>query len=139
MLLNSNTKINYFSIIKSTYYGEGFMAFFKGWTSTQLNNTKLCIQFPLYYYCLGETNNIMISSTIAKIVSSTIFYPFDLIRTYQRYDKKNITVIECSKIIYKNNGIFGFYRGIILYNLLTAPNFVLMMIFQDFFKKMVKN
>lgn len=113
----------------------GIRGYYKGLGSTYANNTKLSVQFPLYDYLKDYTNNIAISSFVAKIASSSIFYPFDLIRVNQRVNSTNQNMFTIGKDIYTKNGLRGLYRGIMLYHSTTTPNFVIMMWIFEYLKK----
>ena len=86
-----------------------------------------------------KTDNIIVSSLMAKIISSTIYSPTDLIRTNQRILKDNRNMIEIGKSIYKINGIRGLYKGAILYNLVSIPSFVILMVCRDYIEKYYNN
>lgn len=128
-------KVSYFNLTKNIYRTEGMKGFFKGFGSSLANNTKLWIQMPLYDEINKCTNNIVLSSMIAKITSSTIYYPTDLIRTNQRNLKENKNMFEVGKSIYKSNGLRGFYNGVVLYNMISVPSFVIMMLCRDYLTK----
>lgn len=126
---------SYLNLTKNIYRNEGIRGFFKGFVSTMANNTKLWIQFYAYDEMNKKTNNVVASSMIAKIFSSTIYYPTDLIRTNQRNLKENMNIVEVGKSIYKANGIKGFYNGVVLYNAISIPSFCIMMCCRDYIKK----
>jgi hypothetical protein len=132
---SSNQRTSYLNLTKNIYRNEGIGGFFKGYLSTMANNTKLWIQFLAYDEVNKRTDNIAISSMIAKIFSSSIYYPTDLIRTNQRNLKVSMNMFEVSKSIYNANGIRGFYNGIILYNAISIPSFCIMMSCRDYIKK----
>jgi solute carrier family 25 folate transporter 32 len=131
----TNQRLSYFNLTKNIYQNEGIGGFFKGFGSSVANNTKLWIQFPLYDEMNKRTNNVVVSSMVAKIASATIYYPTDLIRTNQRNLKESKSMLEVGKSIYKANGIKGFYSGVLLYNLISIPAFVVMMSCRDYFTK----
>lgn len=131
----SGGKSNYPNIIKNIWMVEGMRGFYKGFLSTVLNNTKLWLQFPLYDYINNKTNNIVISSVGSKFISSMLFYPTDLIRINQRFSTTKISITEASKNIFRSHGLKGFYNGLMLYNILSLPNFVLLMVIRDYLKK----
>lgn len=108
---------------------EGILSPWKGYPSTVFNNLKLCIQFPLYDCCQEKLNNSLLSSAIAKITANTIFYPLDLVRTRQRNSKNNLPLHRAFIELHKSYGFKGFYRGMLLYNGMSVPNFCLMMFF----------
>jgi len=135
----SYKKVSYLNLTRDIYQNEGCKGFFKGFGSTLANNTKLWIQLPLYDKLNDKTNNVVLSSMIAKITSSTLYYPTDLIRTNQRNLKDNRNMIDVGKTIYKSQGIKGLYNGVLLYNLVSIPSFVTLMVCRDYIKKYYKN
>lgn len=134
-----NNSSLYTTLMKSIYQKEGTMGFFKGWSTTQLNNIKLGIQLPFYDFLKEKTDSTVISSMVAKLSASTVFYPFDLIRTNQRDSVNKVKAMGCLKDIYRREGIRGWYRGVGLYNLMTGPNFILMMYFKDLIMSYMAN
>lgn len=126
---------SYLKLGQSIYRAEGVGGFFKGFGSTLANNTKMWIQFPAYDFLHKNTDNVVISSMIAKITSSTIYYPTDLIRTNQRNLRDSRNMFQVGKSIYQVNGIRGLYNGVVLYNLVSIPSFVILMVCRDYLKK----
>ena len=122
----------YNHLIKKIYQNEGMSGFYKGLIPTILNNTKLGIQFPLYDLLMEKSNNVIYSATISKFISTSIFYPLDLIRINQRNSSEKLCMMTVAKMIYKHERFFGFYRGIGLYTLISTPNFVLMLYFKEY-------
>lgn len=121
--------------IRKIFYNEGIQGLFKGLNATLINNTKLGIQFPLYDYMRNKDISVLWASFWSKFITSTIFYPFDLVRSKQRDSVTSFGLIHGFKVVFKNNGILGLYKGVSLYTLTTLPNFVLMMCFREYFKK----
>ena len=104
----------------------------KGVPATYINNLKLGIQFPLYDFIKKKTNNnIIISSAISKLVSSSLLYPMDLMRVQQRNSKLPLSLYTIGKHTYKEYGFRGFMRGIVLYNSVSLCNFTIMMWLKD--------
>lgn len=137
----TNTQ-SYVNLTKTIYRTEGLVGFFKGFGATLANNTKLWIQIPLCDALSDRTKNIALSSMIAKITSSTLYYPIDIVRTNQRNSKDNRNMIEVAKSIYRVNsvkgighGVMGFYNGVGLYNLVSVPSFVALMLCRDYIKR----
>ena len=128
-------KIDYIYLLKNISKKEGMMSWFKGYGSTLTNNTKLCIQFPLYDEIYDKTKSITTASMISKIISTSIYYPSDLIRTNQRNMKNNINMWDAAKNIFQNNGIKGFYKGCLIYNMISVPNFIIIMVVRDYLTK----
>jgi len=126
---------SYLGLGQSIYRAEGVRGFFKGFGSTVFGNTKLWLQFPMYTFLNEKTDNVVVSSMIAKITSSTIYYPTDLIRTNQRNLRDSRNMFQVGKSIYQVNGIRGLYNGVVLYNLVSIPSFVILMVCRDYLKK----
>ncbi len=132
---HQNQKVSYLNLTKNIYQNEGHKGFFKGFGSSLANNTKLWMQFFLYNEIKQRTDNVVVSSMAAKVASSTIYYPTDLIRTNQRNSKNSQSMIEVGKSIYKANSFRGFYSGVVIYNFISVPSFVVLMFCRDYFKK----
>lgn len=113
----------------------GYRAYFRGLSSTYLNNSKLAIQFPMYDYLKEKTDSVVASSLGSKVVSSSILYPLDLIRVNQRNSDVKVSMSEIITSIYRKNGIRGLYRGVMLYNAVSTPNFMIMMIGVEIMRK----
>jgi solute carrier family 25 folate transporter 32 len=122
------------------YKTEKITHFFAGYPSTALNNLKLGIQIPLYDYLKDNKQlNTFYSAGISKFISTTLFYPLDIIRTLQRNSSETLSIPKSLKLIYKQNGFTGFYRGVILYNFYSTPNFIILMYITDFLLKYKNN
>jgi hypothetical protein len=139
-LLEINNKINYPRIINEIFEDEKLKGFTKGITPTLIGNIKLLANFWLYdiiYHYLGnidQNKKTLIASTSSKILFNNITYPLDLIRTKQRSDTvKYNSVYNIFIDIIKTNKISGIYRGCLLYNLVTVPNFVIIMVLKNYF------
>jgi hypothetical protein len=131
----TNTQ-TYFKMAFDMYKNERFTQFFAGYPSTALNNLKLGIQIPLYDYLKDNKQlNTFYSAGISKFASTTLFYPLDIIRTLQRNSSETLSILKASKVIYKQNGLAGFYRGVVLYNFYSTPNFIILMYATDFLRK----
>lgn len=122
--------------VSKELYNEGFYGMTRGLSATMFNNSKLAIQMPLFNYLKEKTDNVFLSSVIAKTSCSMLTYPMDLIRTNQRNTEKHISLRYIFTNIYKQNGIRGYYQGIGVYTLMTCPNFVIMMCLHDYLKSL---
>lgn len=120
-------KENYKQMISNIYKNEGIRGFYKGLNSTLINNLKLGLQFPLYDYFKEKTESILLSGFLSKTISSTLFYPLDLIRIHQRNSVKNISI----KSLIKKIGYTNLYKGVLMYNAVSIPNFMLLMLFKE--------
>lgn len=130
--------LTYGRIVKDIYIKEGFTGYFKGLPSTIINNSKLWIQFPLYDLIKKHTENVIYASLGSKIISSMIYYPTDLIRINQRANVNKITIVEAVKNIYEKQGIKGFYKGFWLYNAVSVPSFIILMVVKEYFDSQTK-
>ena len=119
----------------STLYKEGgCKAFFRGLPATLINNSKLAVQFPLYDTLKDDYGyGPFMASLLSKLSTTSVFYPLDLIRVNQR-NTKDLDMMDVTKTIYKQSGVRGFYRGVMLYNMVSTPNFVLMIVFKEMFE-----
>ena len=134
----SEIKTSTITVIKQLYKENGLKSAYKGLPSSIGNNVKLGIQFPLYDYLKSHTNNILLSSMFSKLIAATIFYPLDLVRVNQRNSSTSLSIKQVASSVYKNYGIKGFYRGVLLYNLVSTPNFVLMIFIKEYLEKALK-
>jgi len=56
----------------------------------------------------------IISGGLTGIVASTLTYPMDLVKTYLTINLENdnrVSMTEQTKIIFRENGFFGLYKG----------------------------
>ena len=125
----------YGTLIKNIYRHEGFSGFMKGVVATCASNVKLGLQFPMYDYLRDTTDSAFVASFGSKLVTSAVFYPFDLVRTIQRdaVDKKSMWSVFRDTM--REGGVRGLYRGVGLYTMVTGPNFILMLVLQDWARK----
>jgi hypothetical protein len=120
------------SLLKKMITKSGPSSLFKGLPITLLNNTKLMIQFPLkdtLYEDYGWRS--FTSSLMGKIAPLLAYYPLDLIRTIQRDSIEPLKMSQAVKSVYKVHGFKGFYRGIILYNMVSTTNFIVLNMIRD--------
>jgi hypothetical protein len=129
-----NINVSYTELSKKIIKNEGILGFTKGVNATIFSNTKLILQFPMYDFFKDQTSNVIVSSLLSKVITSTIYYPMDLIRTIQRDAPEKISSYTLIKDLLKQGKL---YRGCGLYVMLTTPNFVLMMYFKELFDKSI--
>ena len=125
----------YSLVVREIYKDHGYKGMSKGLPATMLNDSKMAIQFPLYDLMQKKFDCAPISLILSKLISSSIFYPFDLIRVNQRNSSINLTIKNSLMQIYKTSGIRGFYRGLFLYTCVSTPNFVIMMLIKETIEK----
>jgi len=119
------------SVTNKLYADSGIRWVTRGWSATMLNNSKLCVQFPLYEVLRERYDaDIISSSFIAKAVTTTMYYPFDLVRTKQR-NLSNLTLSQAFRAIFAHSGVVGLYRGVMLNFITSTPNFILTIWFKE--------
>ncbi len=134
---NKGSGTGYFNYTKNMIKQEGLLSLQKGFPVSLLNNLKLCIQFPLTYYLNNAINtgnssvNIVLSAFIAKTFTSGLLYPTDLIRIRQRASTTPIKMTHIIKSVIAENGFIGLWRGLLLYNCVSIPSYVLTMLFMQ--------
>ena len=129
----------YRRIISDIYREHGYKSVFKGLSSTILNDFKMALQFPLYDYFREHTDSVLLSSATSKLISSSLFYPFDLVRVNQRNSSTNLSLKQAFHQVYSTQGLRGLYRGVGLYNMVSTPNFVIMMLIKEGLDKYINN
>jgi len=126
-----SSTISISGVARNLYKEEGYFAYFRGLNATLLNNSKLCIQFPMIDYFKEKYEmNSFTAALIARTSMTALFYPLDNIRTNQR-NSVRMSLFDVSKQIYRNYGLIGFYRGVLLYSMTSTPNFVIMVTIKE--------
>jgi hypothetical protein len=126
------------TITHRLYKEEGMRAYFRGLNATLLNNSKLCVQFPMIDYLKEKYDmNPFTSSLIARTSMTALFYPLDNIRTNQR-NFAGLSMSDVAKQMYRHYGPLGFYRGVLLYSMTSTPNFVLMVTIKEMLESYLK-
>lgn len=140
MQLADNCTMNTMAHFRNLWRSRELM---RGLAAAQVNSCKMTVQIPLYelltsynFDGISKVNSIIGASVAAKVVSSAVFYPTDLIRTTQRSSEyAKLTIYETIQHLTKpeNGGrVFGLYRGVCVSTAATLPNFVLVMFFKDY-------
>jgi solute carrier family 25 (mitochondrial folate transporter), member 32 len=122
---------NIFNLVKNIYNNEGLFSFYRGVGITLFKNIELGIQLPIYEYSKSSIHftpflsvNYAISGFISKIISTSITYPIDTIRT-QRRSNNIYTIKTIIKNIKYYNGFSGFYNGYFIYLYRAIPSSVI--------------
>ncbi|KAM3134187.1 hypothetical protein pb186bvf_013705 [Paramecium bursaria] len=109
------------------YQEEGFLSLYKGLSASFMGLSHVAVQFPVYeklkaYY--GGPNikplDILKSTVVSKLMAVLLTYPHVVIRTRlhdnkQKYQfgSQKILISEIIKGIYLQDGVAGFYKGLI--------------------------
>lgn len=120
-------RIRYRDFFSKIIRNEGFASLYKGTPITLVKNLQMGIQMPLYEALKREYNPV-VAGAAAKLVSSTIVYPMDTIRTNIRTHRGAITYRNVITEIYNRPGkLTNFYRGIGIYWMTQVPVFAITM------------
>ncbi len=130
--------LSYPQMITQMYRKEGMQSFMKGFPSTVLSNAKLCIQFPLYDSIRERTDSVIFSSGAAKIIANTIVYPLDIARSVQRTATERIEISRVFVKLIQEYGFRGLWRGSMIANAFSVPNFIITMYFVEWYNSIQK-
>jgi len=127
----------YRQLVRELYVESGINSFFRGAGITLVKNVQMALLLPMFdrlrknQIWEGQSPFVaaVLSGAFAKIVSSTIVYPLDVIRTNIRYiEAPYVTVGSVTKQIYQRpGGMSNFFRGIGWYWIGSSLTFGIMM------------
>ncbi|CEI99166.1 hypothetical protein RMCBS344292_13258 [Rhizopus microsporus] len=116
---------------------EGFRGFYKGLGPSLIGISHVAVQFPLYEKLkvalhvdqdsssYGSTS-ILLASALSKMSASLATYPHEVIRTrlqnQTRKPYKYKGILHAIKIMSKEEGLSGFYKGLTTNLLRTVPS-----------------
>ncbi|KAI7822453.1 mitochondrial carrier domain-containing protein [Kickxella alabastrina] len=113
---------------------EGLGGFYKGLGSSLLGVTHVAVQFPLYEALKAwmgvdsshvESSRILAASAASKMVASSVTYPHEVIRTrlqnQTRAPFKYAGICHAVVLIYREEGVRAFYRGLATNLIRTVP------------------
>ncbi|KAI8974398.1 mitochondrial carrier domain-containing protein [Pilobolus umbonatus] len=113
---------------------EGFRGFYKGLGSSLIGVSHVAVHFPLYeklkvlLHVDGSpsSSSILFASALSKMAASIATYPHEVIRTrLQNQTKKPYKykgIIHATKLISKEEGLCGFYKGLSTNLVRTVPS-----------------
>ncbi|KAF9194432.1 hypothetical protein BGZ51_009512 [Haplosporangium sp. Z 767] len=138
MTQNEHTPYQYRNTLHAfttIYKVEGPKGFYKGLGSSLMGISHVALQFPLYEKLRlwlkakdsdhVSSTNILIASSTSKMAASIATYPHEVIRTRMQnqstYPPKYKGIIHACKVIYHEEGIRAFYKGMPTNLLRTVP------------------
>lgn len=119
--------------LKEIVKREGVKGLYKGLTPAALGLFHVAVQFPLYerfkqllqqkvvdndhhHHVALSAPRILLASTCSKVIATTITYPHEVLRTRFQFqigfDGKYRNIVQAAKLIFHEEGIAGFYRGL---------------------------
>ena len=109
-------KVSILKNLKQIFRQEGLRGMFSGNLTNCIRVVpKSGIQFMAFNWGKKYTESNFLAGAIAGVITATSVYPLEVIRTrlsVQKNNKKYNGIIDCSKKIYRIQGIKGFYRGL---------------------------
>ncbi|KAJ1991043.1 hypothetical protein GGI25_003909 [Coemansia spiralis] len=121
--------------VQVIYKTEGIRGFYKGLGSSLIGVTHVAVQFPLYEHLKCwlkvdqdhhlESSRILFASALSKMVASSVTYPHEVVRT--RLQNQSIApykykgILHAVRLIYTEEGITAFYRGLTTNLIRTVP------------------
>lgn len=140
-------RIGYAAVVRGLWQENGIRTFFRGTNITLVKNVQMAFLMPLFdrwtmqsrssrvAELIGIGATVAISAALAKIVSSTLVYPLDVIRTNMRYQQgKNIRYLHVTRELLQRKGnVLNLFRGIGWYWLSSASMFAVMMTLKHHF------
>lgn len=159
---------NSFDCLYKTLRQEGFPALYKGLSASYLGSGESTIQWILYeqmkHFINMRAERLAASGRertridnvadwfarsgaagMAKLIASLVMYPHEVVRTRLRQapmrngKPKYTSLIQCFKLIYKEEGFKSFYGGLTPHLMRTVPNSMIMFGTWEIFTKALAN
>ncbi|KAN0014641.1 hypothetical protein ACTFIU_000959 [Dictyostelium citrinum] len=154
---SANYYTGIFDGIKKTIKVEGFKGLYKGvipslWLTFHGGIQMSSYEHIKFYFSTNSgksldslnASEIFIASSVSKFLASTILYPFQVVKT-RLQDERNIPNQNNVKVyngtkdvifkILKNEGVIGFYRGLVPNTLKVIPNTSITLLLYEEIKK----
>jgi solute carrier family 25 protein 33/36 len=126
---------NSFDCLKQVIKNEGIKGLYRGFSASLLGLTESTLQFVMYEYFkqqITRKREIRWIETTAiascsKLLAAILTYPHEVIRTRLRQQPVNgevvyKSIVQSTKLIYKQEGIVGLYGGMTAHLLRVVPN-----------------
>ena len=130
--------------IRNLYQTEGLRGFYRGLLVSYVGIAETSIHFLLYEQmksylrpcgtdsedtgkCLGDFAQFMVAASLSKIVSCTVMYPHEVVRTRLRQPslngvKKYTSLLQTLRLVALEEGIRGLYGGLTTQIVRQIPN-----------------
>lgn len=133
------TNISIYSNLVKIYKNEGFRGLFSGNLTNCIRVVpKSGVQFMSFNWAKRFTDSNFMAGGVSGLITASSLYPLELVRTRLSVQKNKLKyngIIDCSRFVYKNQGIKGFYRGLSVCLMGVIPlysiNFGLFNLFRD--------
>lgn len=125
---------------RSIWREEGVRAFYRGSAASILGLFHVGVYFPLYerlkLVLHSSSDNrdfsVFLASGISKLIATTLTYPHEVIRTrLQAYQPQSQSILITASSIWREEGIFGFYRGLSINILRAVPAATVTFVFYE--------
>lgn len=119
--MNSGNK----SFLQTIKYIGGFKNLYKGASVCLLRDVPFsAIYFPTYNYLKKNIDNYFIAASLAAVPAAYLVTPADVVKTKLQTKTNNyLSILDCIKKIYINDGFKGFWRGGLWRVLKSTPQF----------------
>ncbi|KAL4494587.1 hypothetical protein ABPG72_004489 [Tetrahymena utriculariae] len=103
------------------YNKDGFRGYYRGLGTSFLGLIHLAVYFPLYeilkdtlnsQYQDSITQNILIASSVSKLISLIVSYPNTVLMTKIQNGMENISLFSLVQQTYQKQGLSGLFSGI---------------------------
>jgi hypothetical protein len=130
------TRTGYLETVKTLYREGGTKAFFRGLNVTLTKNIQMAFLFPIFEKIKGETPlQNFAAGCAAKMISSTLVYPMDVVRTNMRHHQSaSVRFWDEAKRVYNrgsHRSLINFYRGLTIYWMSALPTFGIMVMMKE--------
>jgi len=122
---------NMFQVLRRLYNMEGLTGLYRGYSAGLLGTIHGGVQFYILewlkrlYVLEGQKQThfqMLFFPALSKVIAGTICYPQLLIRSrMQDQHRKYNSLRDCLVLTFRNEGIFGFYKGLTPNLLRTIP------------------